>query len=147
MIVTVILLLLCFSSNILLLLLMLILSGLRGDGFRQWLTFHVRTCVPSTVSCDVSSLWYRDHTMDVFLRPSSLNRALPQIVKNPPAIQETQVWSLGWEDPLEKDMATHSSILAWRIPETEVPGGLQFVGSQSIRHDWATNTTNVGDEL
>ena len=48
--------------------------------------------------------------------------------KNLPAVQETQVWSLGWEDPLEKGMATHSSILAWRIPGTEKPGGLQSMG-------------------
>ena len=49
------------------------------------------------------------------------------------------VWSLGWEDPLEKEMATHSSILAWRIPWTEEPGGLQFTGSQRVGHDWATS--------
>ena len=54
-----------------------------------------------------------------------------QMVKNPPAMRETQVWLLGREDPLEKDMATHSSILAWRIPWTEEPGGLQSMGSQS----------------
>ena len=52
-----------------------------------------------------------------------------QAVKNPPAIQETRVQSLGWEDPLEKGMATHSSILAWRIPRTEEPGRLQSMGS------------------
>ena len=51
-----------------------------------------------------------------------------QMVKNPPAVQETWVRSLGWEDPLEKEMATHSSILAWRIPWTEEPGGLQSMG-------------------
>ena len=50
--------------------------------------------------------------------------------KNLPAMQETQVWSLSQEDPLEKEMATHSSILAWRIPWTEKPGGLQSTGSQ-----------------
>jgi len=50
------------------------------------------------------------------------------VVKNPPAMQETGVQSLGWEDPLEKEMATHSSILAWKIPWTEKPGGLQSVG-------------------
>ena len=50
-----------------------------------------------------------------------------QWVKNPPAMQETQVQSLGWEDPLEEGMATHSSILAWRIPWTEEPGGLQSI--------------------
>ena len=52
-----------------------------------------------------------------------------QTVKNPPAMQETWVRSLGWEDPLEKGLATHSSILAWRIPWTEEPGGLQSKGS------------------
>ena len=55
-------------------------------------------------------------------------------------MQETQVQSLGWEDPLEKGMATHSRFLAWRIPWTEEPGGLQSIGSQRVRHDWATNT-------
>ena len=55
------------------------------------------------------------------------------MVKNPPAMQETQVPSLGWEDPLEKGMATHSGILAWRIPWTEGPVGLQPMGSQRVR--------------
>ena len=48
------------------------------------------------------------------------------------------VWSLGWEDPLEKEMATHSSILVWEIPWTEEPGGLQYMGSERVRHDLAT---------
>ena len=52
------------------------------------------------------------------------------MVENLPAMQETQVQSLEWEDPLEKVMATHSSVLAWRIPWTEEPGGLQSMGSQ-----------------
>ena len=52
-----------------------------------------------------------------------------QSVKNLPAVRETQVHSLGWEDLLEKEMATHSSILAWKSPWTEEPGGLQFMGS------------------
>ena len=50
------------------------------------------------------------------------------------------VWSLGWEDPLEKEMATHSIILAWRIPWTEEPGGLQSIGSQRVWHDWSDFT-------
>ena len=50
-------------------------------------------------------------------------------------MQEMQVRSLGWEDPLEKGMATHSSILAWEIPWAEEPGGLEFLGSQRVRHD------------
>ena len=57
------------------------------------------------------------------------------MVKNPPAMQETQVQSLGQEDTLEEEMATHSSILAWRIPRTEEPGRLQSMQSQIIRHD------------
>ena len=59
---------------------------------------------------------------------------VPQMVKNLPAVQETQVPSLGWEDLLEKGMATYSSILAWRIPGTEEPDGLQFIGSQRVGH-------------
>ena len=58
-----------------------------------------------------------------------------QMVKNPPAMQETRVRSLDWEDPLQEGLATHSSILAWRIPWTEDPGGLQSTGSQRVRHD------------
>ena len=59
------------------------------------------------------------------------------MVKNPAAKQETQVWSLNQEHPLEKEMATHSSILVWEIPWTEEPGGLQCMGSRRIGHDWA----------
>ena len=58
-----------------------------------------------------------------------------QRLKRLPAMQETWVQSLGREDPLEKEMATHSSILAWRIPWAEEPGGLQSTGSQRVRHD------------
>ena len=68
---------------------------------------------------------------------------MAQRVKNPPAMQETQetwVRSLSWEDALEKGMATHCSILAWRIPQTEEPGGLQPTELQRVRHHWATFT-------
>ena len=58
-----------------------------------------------------------------------------QMVKNLPAMQETRVRSLSREDPLEKGMSTHSSILAWRIPWTEEPDGLQSTGSQRLRYD------------
>ena len=58
-----------------------------------------------------------------------------QMVKNLLAMQETWVQSLGWEDPLEEGMATLSSILAWRIPRTEKPAGLQSMGSQRVTHD------------
>ena len=56
------------------------------------------------------------------------------MVKSLPAMRETQIQSLGWEDPLEKEMATHSSILAWRIPWTEEPGRLQSTGSKRVKN-------------
>ena len=65
-------------------------------------------------------------------------------VKNPPAVQETQVQSLGIKDPLEKEIATHSSILAWEMPWTEEPGGLQSMGSQRVGHDLVTEHDNLG---
>ena len=64
--------------------------------------------------------------------PASL---VAQRLKHLPAMQETWVRFLGWEEPLEKEMATHPSILAWRIPWMEEPGGLQSMGSQRVRHD------------
>ena len=57
------------------------------------------------------------------------------MVKNPPAVQKIWVRSLGWEDPLEEEMATHSSILIWRIPRTEEPVGLQSMGLQRVGHN------------
>ena len=68
------------------------------------------------------------------------NAAQAPIVENPSAMQETRVRSLGQEDSLEEGMATHSSILAWRIPWTEKPGGLQSIESQRVRHDSPTVT-------
>ena len=62
-----------------------------------------------------------------------------QTVRHLPRMRETQVWSLGWEDPLEKEVATHPSTLAWRIPWMEKHGGLQSMGSQRVGHDWATS--------
>ena len=63
------------------------------------------------------------------------NDFVAQLVKNLPAVQETWIQSLGWEDPLEKEMATHSSILAWKISWTEEPGGLYSMGSQRVGHE------------
>ena len=60
---------------------------------------------------------------------------MAQMVKNLPVMLEKQVESLGWEDPLQKGMATHSSIIAWQIPRTEEPGGLQSMGSQRVGHN------------
>ena len=70
-----------------------------------------------------------------FLKYSSL---MAQMVKNLPAMQETRVQSLGWEDLLEKEMVTHSGILAWRIPWTEEPDGLQSSGLQRVGHESVT---------
>ena len=66
---------------------------------------------------------------------SAQDSLVDQAVKNLPVVQEAWVRSLGWEDPLEKEMATHSSILAWKISWAEELGGLQSMGSQRIRHD------------
>ena len=66
-----------------------------------------------------------------------------QMVKNLPALQETEVQSLGQEDPLKKEVATHSNIPTWEIPWREDPGGLQSMGSQRVRHNWAT-TLSLG---
>ena len=77
--------------------------------------------------------------MAIFMHRLQYSRAslVGQIVKNPPAIHETWVHSLGWEDPLEEGITTHSSILSWRIPWTEEPGGLQSMGLRRVGHDWA----------
>ena len=84
----------------------------------------------------INGIWkYLYHDMKIS-GVSSANRAslVPQTVENPPIIQETQVHSLGQENLQEKGMATHSSILAWRIPWTEEPGRLQSLGSQRVGH-------------
>jgi len=76
----------------------------------------------------------------ISLAPLILGASLvAHTVKNLPAMPGTRVQSLGWDDPLEKEMATHSSILAWKIPWTEEPGGLQSMGLQRVRHDSVTN--------
>ena len=93
--------------------------------------------------------WAHSNTRE----PSELHGLVAQRLKHLPAMWETWVRSLGWEDPLEKEMATHSSILAWRIPWTEEPGGLQSTGSQRVGHAWATSLTlgwvprRPGDQL
>ena len=75
-------------------------------------------------------------------RDTAVNKPslVAQTVKNTPAVQKTQVWCLVWEGPQEKKTATHSSILAWRIPWTEEPGGLQSMELERVRHDWAAFT-------
>ena len=101
----------------------------RGSWDRSFIYFFVWLCWVFIVMHRLS--------LPAFLLWASL---VFQSVKNLPALQETWVRSPGWEDPLEKKMATHSSILAWRISWTEEPGGLQSMGSQRVGHAWVTNT-------
>ena len=76
-----------------------------------------------------------------------LSPLVAQMAKNLPAMQETWAQSRGWGNPLEEGMATHSSILAWRVPWTEEPGGLQSVGLQRVGHDWAAkHSTEVSSK-
>ena len=108
----------------------LLLSLLRRGSLRQ--REHVED---GRIKC--GSHLVRDDTAELIYLLMSFPVA--QLVKNLPAMQETQAQSLGWEDPLEKGMATQSGILAWRIPWAEEPGGLRFMESQRVGHDWATN--------
>ena len=71
---------------------------------------------------------------------TNMTSLVAQTVKHLSTMQETWVRSLGWEDPLEKEMAIHSRTIAWKIPWTEEPGGLQSMGSQRVEHDWVSLT-------
>ena len=81
--------------------------------------------------------FHGSHTIEAYNISTVIIRAslIAQLVKNLPAMQETSVQFLGWEDSLEKEMATQSSILPWKIPWAEEAGGIQSTGSQSVRHD------------
>ena len=78
----------------------------------------------------------------VYLLSHVQTSLVAQTVKHLPAVWEPWVRSQGWENPLEKEMVTHSSTLAWKIPWTEESGGLQSMGSQKVRHDWATSLSS-----
>ena len=105
-----------------------------------WSVRHAGKWSVSLTGCSPCGCIELDITEQRTLFPLFLGSLGTQIVKNLLAMQETWVWSPGWEDPLEKGMAPYSSILAWRIPWTEKPGGLQSMGSQRVRHDWRSNT-------
>ena len=83
--------------------------------------------------------------MPCFVEPTGIpfctfvNSLVAQTVKRLSTMRETRVWSLGWEDPLEKEMTTDSRTIAWKIPGTEEPGRLQSMRSQRVRHDWVTS--------
>ena len=89
-------------------------------------------CPQSILLTGLAGTFRKEMRFDIYLINYTL---MSKTVKNLPAMQETWVQSLGWEDPLEKGMATHSSLLAWRIPWTEEPGGLQSTRSQRVGHD------------
>ena len=120
-----------------------IYSNCQKITLKHWFT-HILSLSSLFLSLFILSSFSFDiihSAVTVWLSFSSLWASLvAQTVKIPPAMQETLVQSLVWEDPLEKGMATHSNILAWRIPWTERPGGLQSMGSQKVGHDWATFT-------
>ena len=84
----------------------------------------------------------KEHSLEIIFCKYRILRAflVAQMVKKLPSMQEMWIWSLGWGEPLEKEMAIHSSILAWRIPWSEDPSRLQSTGSQRTGHDWVTNT-------
>ena len=97
-----------------------------------WSSFHIHTWLlekPKLWLCrPLLAKWYLCFLIQ-------LSRSVTQLVKNLPAMRETWVQSLGWEYPLEKGIATHPSVLDWKIPWTEEPGGLQSMGLQKVRHD------------
>ena len=93
------------------------------------------TCIQ--ISQEVAQVIWYSHLLKNFPQSVVIKTSLmAQMVKYLPIMWETKVWSVGQEYPLEKEMATHSSIPAWRIPWMEEPGGLQSTGSQRVRHDW-----------
>ena len=110
------------------------LTTFEGLSFLVLGSTYIRLFCLSMCISDLMCLVFRLHGGQ---GPPSVAQGFPlaQTVKNLPGMQETGVRSLGWEDPLEKGMATHSGILAWRIPWAEKPGGLQFVESQRVGHN------------
>ena len=124
---------LCLNSSVL-----RIMCAIVGDARKSLsLCVYTNVCVWLSKMCLFYN--YSEYgTFSVVAVPfcSSWVSLVGQTVKNLPAMQETRVWSLGREDPLEEEMATHSSILAWKIPWTAEPGRLPFTGLQRVGHDW-----------
>ena len=118
-----------------------LVTGVEGKQESSQLEGPHRDPPRAEIHCQCSSEMRRmDRSYFYYPLPSLWKQASPmtQELKNSPEMQEIWIWSLGWDNPLEKEMATPSSILAWRIPWTEKPGGggLQFMGSYRIRCDW-----------
>ena len=122
-----------------------------SDG-RHWALWITQGMFPALVAFTRGKVWLKinnKHKWVIMWSLEGRHRAslVAQRLKRPPAMRKTWVWSLGQEDPLEKEMATHSSILAWRIPWTEEPGGLQSMGLQRVRHDWANSLSCYGKKM
>ena len=100
----------------------------------DWLQWRISSCIGH--QNHMEGLWKHGFT-------GSQASLVAEMVKCLPATWETPVRSLGWEDPLVKEMATNSSTLAWKIPWTEEPGMLQSMGSQRVGHDWGTSLTRL----
>ena len=109
-------------------------SCLHISGVTRWLSPRVR-CQRAGEPGTVSTFGQNSLVVSTMLPWPQWASLVTHKVKNLLAVQETEVRSIGREDPLEKGMATHSSVLAWRIPWTEEPGELQAMGSQRVRHD------------
>ena len=116
---------------------------LRNSSQNVWAYFHIAKKWVNMITWHNCQYIISKYSMNIFLNIHiymyiwGILRV--SVVKNPPAsqeLQETQVWALGQKDPLEEDVATYSSIVAWRIQWIEGPGGLQSIGSQRIGHDW-----------
>ena len=117
----------------------------------QWFSYtYIHTLCQYIFPCSLTYYKVLSIILHVIVGPCCLSVLYiveAQLVKNLPAMQETWVWSLGREDILEKEMATYSSTLAWRMPWTEEPCRLQSVGSQRVRHDWVTSLLFTSTEL
>ena len=108
----------------------------QGSSFPTSLLLHVISCLFYFFIANLMGVkWYLSFFICIFL----IICLVAQRLKRLSAMRETRVQSLGWEDPLEKEMATYSSTLAWRIPWTEEPGRLQSVGLLRVGHNWATS--------
>ena len=132
------------------------IPGLRDTGIWEWLDVVGGECLQlDFLPGQWGGLWW--HSLMSWTEPRGEGNLFrfefevtgflgDAVVENLPAMQETQVQSWGRKDPLEKGMATHYSFLAWRIPWTMGPGGLQFLGSQRVGHDWVSNTFAFGGD-
>ena len=110
--------------------------------YNVWSHAHRHACAPALAHIHIHTIWDGQRNKKDNLQTQTF--LVAQMVKYLPTLQKTQVWSLGREDPLEKEMTTHSSILAWEIPRTEEPGRLQSMGKQRVGHNWLTSLQTQG---